>query len=186
MELIYKDEYIINHNGIECCVLDTSMIDFSSADLGRKKVETIVLRANGGEKIDTLNSLGLVGTKYITNVNDAIFCNSETDMYVPRDGEGKAWSFDKIEEYGYEKTSDYFQYAETIGIKVKSTKTAKVLPEVIIKPTCIKDAWGKDNHQFLFKGATLKLDPDNARITGIDKEAFDNTWEIIRKSKRIK
>ena len=57
------------------------------------------------------------------------------------------------------------------------------MPEIIIIPTCIKDAWGVGAHQFLFKGATLKKDLKSGKVTGIDKFAFDETWEIIEPKK---
>lgn len=183
LELNYTNEIILNEDGIECHVLDTSTIDFSRAKLGRKSSETTILKANGGEKIDTLTSEGLVESTYITNPGETIFFNSEKDKYVPRDSNGVAWQFDKIESYGYEITTKPFDFNGNIAIKVKSTKVAKVLHEIISVPTCIKDAWGPSSHQFLFVGATLKQDLDNGKVTGIDKGSFDKTWEILTQKK---
>lgn len=59
------------------------------------------------------------------------------------------------------------------------------MPRVIIIPTCIKDVWGSGRHQFLFEGASLKKNPETKKVTGIDKEAFDNTWEVINKNKKF-
>lgn len=181
MMLNYMNETILNEDGIQCQVLDTTAIDFSESKLGRKSAETIVLKANGGEKINTINSSGYVESTYIANPGDAIFYNNERDIYVPRDSNGVAWQFDNIQSYGYEISESQFTQGSNIAIKVKSTKTAKILPEIISKPTCIKDAWGKGQHQFLFEGATLKQDLDTGKVTGIDKDAFNKTWEIVPK-----
>ena len=186
MELKYTSEIIKSPDGIDCKVLDTSSVDFSKALEGRKSKETIILKANGNEKIDTINSEGKIESTYITNPGEAIFYNNEKDIYVPRDSDGNAWKFDKITEYGYEITQEPYQFNSNTAIKVKSTNKAKVLPEIIVIPTCIKDAWGEGAHQFLFEGATLKKDPSNGKVTGIDKEAFDQTWEILKEEKNIK
>ena len=47
-------------------------------------------------------------------------------------------------------------------------------------PTVILNAFEDEEHQFLLKGATLKfaLKDGTVVITGIDKKAFDDTWEI--------
>ena len=42
-----------------------------------------------------------------------------------------------------------------------------------------KKCMGEGEHQFLFPMATLKQDIETGRIVGIDKSAFDETWEII-------
>ena len=78
--------------------------------------------------------------------------------------------FDEYMNYGIKNNT---------AIKVKSTSIAYLLPEISIIPTCIKDAWGVGAHQFLFEGATLKKDLKTGKVTGIDKVAFNETWEII-------
>lgn len=185
MELNYTDEFILNEDGIKCQVLDVSKIDFREAPSGRKSKETLVIKANGNERIETINSDGLVETVYITNAGDAIFANNDKDVYVPRDSSGSSLKFESIEDYGYEITSDEFSYKESIAVKVKSTKTFKVLPGIIIIPTCIKDAWGKGMHQFLFDGAALKKDMETGKVTGIERGAFESTWELIGASKKL-
>ncbi len=176
--LCYTDEIICNKNGVPCRVLDISKLDFSKACVGRRK-EVTVLKAKGNEKIETCNSAGLIESTYIANYGDAIFINNERDIYVPRDLLGNAWKFDCIESYGYKIVSNIFSYNGSDAIKVKGIKLSKLLPEIIACPTCIKDAWGYGEHQFLFEGATLKMDIESGRITGIDKSAFFDTWEII-------
>lgn len=178
-ELPYTKEIIVSPDGIRCHVLDTNKIEFDSNCIGRKNKETIVLRANGNERIDTINSLGLIESTYITKPGEAIFYNSENDQYVPRDGNGNSRMFDDIENYDFEITTPLFQFKNNEAVKVKNKKVAYLLPKIINKPTCIKDAWGLGNHQFLYEGATLKKDPDTNKVTGIEKEAFDNTWEIF-------
>lgn len=182
--LFYTDEVIKNEDGVDCKVLDTDKVDFTDAYVGRKSAETLVVKADGTEKIETINSAGLVESVYEPNMGDAIFVNSETDKYVPRDSMGNAWQFDSIESYGYEKSTDVFLQDGKPAVKVKSTKLASLLPEIISVPTCIKAAWGVGAHQFLFAGATLKKDNETGKVTGIDKEAFDRTWEIIENKNR--
>lgn len=180
----YTDEIILSPEGIECHVLDTESVDFTNCELGRKTKETIILKANGNEKIDTINSDGLIESTYITNPGEAIFYNNDKDKYVPRDSNGTPIMFDNIEESGYEITTPLFQFGNNQAIKVKSKKTAYLLHEIIEIPTCIKDAWGIGAHQFLYEGATLKKDPDTNKVTGIDKVAFDKTWEIFEQKEK--
>ena len=97
----------------------------------------------------------------------------------------QGWRFDNIQEYGYEITTKPYYYGQNLAIKVKSTKVAYLLPEAIIMPTCIKDAFGEGKHQFLFPGATLKQDIETGKINGIDKNAFNETWEIITEKNKI-
>ena len=77
MLLQYKDEFIFSPEKSACQVLNVSLIDFSDGLLGRKSKETMVLKANGNEKIETVNSRGLVEATYITKEGDAIFYNNE-------------------------------------------------------------------------------------------------------------
>ena len=184
MRLSYNDEIIISPDGIECLVLDTNNVDFTDAPTGRKCKETIVLKTKGNERIDTINSQGLVESTYITKPGEAIFYNSEKDKYVPRDSNGTPIMFDDLENFGFEVTCEPFQFSDNIAVKVKSTNKAYLLQEIIEIPTCIKDAWGKGDHQFLFKGATLKKEINSGKVTGIEKEAFDKTWEIFEQKEK--
>lgn len=176
MPLQYTEELIKNPEGISCKVLDSRMVNFSAAVEGRKATETLVRRAEGGEQIETKNSEKKVESVYVAQAGDAIFINlhNPDDVYVPGNPDGSRWQFKDLTAKGYEITSEDHERG---GVLVKSTKTAKLLHEIIEEATCIKDAWGTGQHQFLFPGATLKKD-DKGNVTGIDKEAFDATWEI--------
>ena len=181
----YANEIIISPDGIPCQVLNTDRINFIGAPIGRKKKETMVLKANGNEKIYTLNSSGLIESTYITKPGDAIFYNNEKDIYVPRDSNGNPRTFDDLENFGFEITCEPFKFGENNAVKVKSTNKAYLLPEIIETPTCIKDAWGKGAHQFLYRGATIKKEINTGKVTGIEKYAFDSTWEIVEQEKHI-
>jgi hypothetical protein len=185
MKLSYTDEKIISPDGIECQVLDTDNVDFTDAPTGRKCKETIVLKAKGNERIDTINAQGLIESTYITKPGEAIFYNNEKDKYVPRDSNGNARMFDDLENFGFEVTCEPFKFGKNIAVKVKSTNKAYLLQEIIEIPTCIKDAWGKGAHQFLYQGATLKKEINSGKVTGIEKEAFDNTWEVLEQEKHL-
>ena len=176
-DLPYKDEWIDNPNGIACRVLDVENVDFSTASIGRKTAETLVRCAQGGEVIETKNSEGKVESTYTAQPGDAIFVNlhNTDDIYVPGNDDGSRWQFDELAERGYEFVADDL---ENNGVRVKNMAAFKILLEAIDQPTCIKDAWGEGQHAYLFEGATLKLN-DDGRITGIDKEAFDATWEVV-------
>lgn len=175
MILPYLDETIASPDGIACRVLDSARVDFTNAAQGRKAALTLVCRAEGGENIETKNKEGLVESVYVAKAGDAIFVNlhNRADTWVPGNTDGTRWQFAGITEHGYEVSG---RDSESGGILLKSTKTAALLHEAVQEPTCVKNAWGEGNHAFLYKGATLKLEGD--RVTGIDKHAFDNTWEI--------
>lgn len=181
----YKDEFIENYDGVKCKVLDVDALDFTKGLTGRKKTETVVLKANGGEEVVATNAMGMTESKYVTSQGDAIFFNNESDIYVPRDEQGKTWNFDEVEKHGYDLVSGTFRVGENDAIRVKSNKYAKLLKEIIVIPTCIKNAWGEGSHQFLSLGATLKRDLETGAITGISKNSFDNTWEIVPNENKI-
>ena len=75
MKLPYTGEIIENPDGIPCKVLDTANVDASGAVEGRKTALTLVRRAEGGERIETLNDEGTVESVYVTQKGDAIFIN---------------------------------------------------------------------------------------------------------------
>jgi hypothetical protein len=178
MTVAYTNERIVSPDGMSCAVLDTSKVDYSSAVLGRKSAQTLVRRAAGGEQIETKNDRGQTESVYVTKPGDAIFVNGPSDVYVPADKDGTRWAFSELERRGYETVGHGATADEVI---VKNTKAFKILPEVITEPTCIKDAWGPGSHQFLYEGATLKSD-DAGRTTGIDRDAFNRTWELVRRT----
>lgn len=176
MQLPYTTEMVSSPDGIICKVLDSKAVGFANAVEGRKATETLVRRADGGEAIETKNGQGKVESVYTAKTGDAIFINlhNPADMYVPGNPDGSRWQFKDLTSKGYEITGDD---QERGGVRVKSTAMSKLLHEAIEEPTCIKNAWGEGQHQFLFAGATLKLN-NNGTISGIDKTAFDATWEM--------
>lgn len=177
MGLSYTAEIVNNPEGEACAVLDTASVDFSRAALGRKAAKTLVREAKGGELIHTRNSEGKIESTYVARPGDAIFINlhDRNDMYVPGESDGTRWKFSELVVKGYEIIGEDRSNG---GVLVKSAQTSKILPGIVDRPVCIKDAWGKGQHQFLYKGATLK-DAGGGRVTGIDKEAFDKGWEIV-------
>src|SRR5690606_4184328 len=162
MDLPYKDETISSPDGIACKVLDTACVDFSAAAEGRKSAETLVRCAEGGERIETRNG-DKVESVYIARKGDAIFVNlhDEHSVYGPGNPDGTRWQFAELARKGYEITGDD---PERGGVRVKSTAVAKLLHEAVREPTCIKNAWGEGQHQFLFAGATLKRG-DKGQVT---------------------
>jgi len=181
MSLPFTAEKIKNpDNGESYRVLDVSHVDFSAAITGRKSAETLVRRAAEGERIETRNTAGKLETTYVTKAGDAIFTNlhDAADVYVPGNPDGTRWKFDQLQEKGYEITAGSLKSGE---VRVRSAETFKILHEAVEENTCIKNAWGEGQHQFLYKGATLKLN-NNGLITGIDKSAFDGTWEVIKRA----
>ena len=177
MPLCYTGETITNPQGIACTVLDTAKIDFSNAVKGRKAARTLVCPASGGELVQTRNSKGDIESVYLARRGDAIFINlhNPDDRYVACDTHGKRLQVDDLPSHGYDIVGDD---PEGRGLLAVNTKTYPVLHEVVTKPTCIKDSWGSGQHQFLFPGASLKRN-EYGRVTGIDKESFDATWEVI-------
>lgn len=175
MSLPYLDETLTSPDGTPCRVLDVALLDFSHAAQGRKAAPTLVRCATGGEHIETKNSEGMVESVYTAQAGDAIFVNLHNldDVYVPGNSDGTRWKFAELTGKGYEIVGDDHANGGTL---IKSTKMAALLHEAVRSPTCIKDAWGAGQHQFLYAGATLKSDA--GKVTGIDKEAFDQTWEI--------
>lgn len=165
----------IEFNGITFKVLDVKSVDFSSADTGVKSKITKVIKATGGEIIETKNANGQTESIVVAEPNDAIFCNNDLDRYIPRDKGGNHLKVDNLNCCGYTVTSQ-----QDNVLFVKSNKPAKLLIGAIKEPTCIKDAFGEGVHQFLYSGATLKQEIGTTKVRGIDKDAFESTWEIFK------
>ncbi len=73
------------------------------------------------------------------------------DIYVPGNPDGTRMQFNDLKQNGYEIVSQDF---DNKGFRVKSTQLSKVLVGVVDEHICIKDAWGENQHQFLYPGAT--------------------------------
>ena len=175
--LPYTNETVLSPDGVACKVLDSAAVSFDTAAEGRKTAETLVRRAEGGEAIETKNSEGKVESVYTAQPGDAIFINlhNPDDMYVPGNPDGTRWQFRELAGKGYEITGEDQDLG---GVRVRNTAVSKILHEAVEEPTCIRHAWGDT---FYSPGATLKLNA-NGSISGIDKEAFDATWEITSKA----
>lgn len=175
--LKYKDKIIKSPDGQFCKVIDTPRVDFKYASIARKTAQTLVCRAHGGERLETKNAKDEIESVYLAKTGDAIFVNphNPNDRYVPGNPDGSRWQFDDLTTCGYEVVG---KDTKTGGVFVLSSKTFQFLHEVVKEPSCVEDAWGKGQHQFLFNGASLKLNGDG-KVTGIDKDAFDSTWQIL-------
>lgn len=161
---------------------------------GRKIAKTIVIRARGGENIVTYNNKGEIETSYtVKKDGTCIFANTPdgkydpntvynpTDIYVPRDKNEIEWDFDTLLSRNYKAVRD--EHPKVVGyeeykniVLVESTETFPILHEAIKKPTVIVDSEGKK--LFYLPGATITLNKGN-KISLIDKDAFDNTWEVV-------
>jgi len=175
--LPYLNQTVLSPDGTPCRVLFVEGLCFDGAPIGRKCSTTLVRRARQNEQVVTFFSDGTVESVTQANENDAIFENSPTDRYIPRDASGNPFNFQHIEQYGYQIVEQ-----GSSDCLVKSKLFAKLLVGAVRQPTCILDAFGEGNHQFLFVGATLKQDILSGKITGISKEAFVKTWKICSQS----
>lgn len=178
-----KNETMTSPEGVECRILQPQKVDFSDAVWGRKATETRVMRAKGGELIQT--EAGPDGSErdpFIAEEGDAIFqnLNNEKDVYIPSGKDGKHWKFDDFLQHGYELSQGSLDDDEVL---VKSTNSSLILPEAVTEAIVIPNAYGAGNHQYLYAGATLK-DAGEGRVTGIGKEAFDATWEVLGPQKK--
>lgn len=179
-QLPYLNQTVLSPDKTPCKVLNVMLLSFAKAPIGRKSSTTLVKRAQHNEKIVTYNNNGQIESVAYSNKGDAIFENSPTDRYIPRDSDGNPFKFECVEKYGYQITEQGSNYC-----LVKSKKYAKLLVGCIKEPTCILNAFGTGSHQFLFEGATLKQDISSGKVTGIDKQAFETTWEICNQEHQL-
>ena len=178
MPVLYTAEIIQNPQGVGCRVININALDFTQAKLAKKSAVTRLRSAKGGEKIETKNAKGDIENTYIAQKGDALFINPHLadDCYVPANADGTRWQFKDIPLKGYDivgtdpANDDLF---------IKSNQNAYILLNIIQEPSCIKNAFGHGQHQFLFKGASLKKSHDG-QITGIDQDAFNATWEVVK------
>ena len=181
----YTGETIVNAaDGVSYAVIDISSLDFESTEAkwGKKTKPTEVRSANQGEEIITIIS-GVEESRYVCNGDEVIFINrlpdGTIDAFVPRD--------ENNVPNGYQILCEKY---ELVGGKLEEgafyrpiAAPSKLLHEIILLPSVLKNAWGEGNHAFLDKGATLKL--DSGRVTGIAKAAFDETWSLTDVSGRV-
>ncbi len=173
--MIYTGE-VINFDGKDFKVIDTSKLDFSKAKLGVKASLTKIVVAKNDEIIETKNNKGEVETIHKVKKGEIIFCNNDDDRYCPCYDNGNGWKLEDIEKNGY-----VFVENKDDCIMIRSNNKALLLVEFIQENSCIKDAFGEGQHQFLYKGEKKKKDLKTEKITGIDKIAFENTWTILEK-----
>jgi hypothetical protein len=175
--LPYFEETVLSPQGFLCQVLNTNGISWDGAHSGRKTSQTLVRRAWQGETLETKNTAGKIESVYRAQRGEAIFVNPHNpdDQYVPGTPSGERMKFSDLVTSGYRIVA----VQENGDVTVQNDQSFKILHEVVKQPTCIKDAWGPGQHQFLYPGASLKLAADNIQVTGIDKEAFDKTWELV-------
>ena len=179
-------ETVRHSDGVDYAVIDTSRVDFESeaATFGKKTKPTLVRVAKAGEEIIT--SPGAVEeSRTVAKGGEMIFVNrlpnGKEDAFIPRDGSGVA-NGQQVLDQRYELVGGDVN-GEGALFRPKGAPS-RLLHEVVDRPTVIKDAWGPGQHQFLDKGATLKT--ENGRVTGIDKAAFDETWNITDQAGQVR
>lgn len=174
-KLPYTDE-IIEFEGKTYKVIDTAKLEFLTAKVGVKSKLTKVYCAKGGEKIETTNEKGEVESVVVAEKGDAIFYNNEHDQYIPAGEDGKHWKYSEIESHGYsiQEHNDEENY-----VVVRSNNKALLLVGCVEENSAIKNAFGDGKPQYLYEGATIKKDIKTCNISGIDRAAFENTWEIL-------
>ncbi|MBQ9659460.1 MAG: hypothetical protein IJV31_12005 [Clostridia bacterium] len=101
--------------------------------------------------------------------------NPENTPIMPNNG--YKLSSPEVSQKKLQELEGYEGYQKVV---IESTQTFQIFHEAVKVPTVILNAFGDEEHQFLLKGATLKFALSNGSvvITGIDKDAFDKTWEV--------
>jgi len=185
---LYTGE-IIQEAGKDYEVLDTSREKISfdnnpNVKFGKKTTPTQVRIAKPGEIIVTSQGKENEST-YTATGGEIVFINQLAggvkDEFVPRDNNGKSNGDDILAEK-YDLIGGDRNSAEG-AVYIPKGAAVKILHEAVTKPACIKDAWGLGQHQFLETGATLR--ENGARATGINKTAFDQTWDFTDAAGRV-
>lgn len=198
--LAYTGGSLTNEQGHKCLILDTKNIDFSTAPSGRKKVVTMVAEAQGGENTAQIfKNAKETQCPYTAEKGDAIFVQGDItaclkymatgelddehgsiDVYVPDNAElsetGRL-QFKDLEAEGYEIQSPN---RKNPGTFVKSP-SALILPEANSDWVCI--AYESDQVKFFPPRSSFKL--LEGKVSGINPEAFAETWEIATKSNKV-
>lgn len=170
-----NDALALSPEGIPHKILDCNKVDFSAAAMGRKAVPTLVRRAEAGELIITKNAQGLrdASKDYVTTGGELIIDNGNGDIFVPAGKDGTRARFAELEKT-YDIVGDDYVRG---GLLVVGKDTFPILPQVITEPTCIKDAFGPGNDQWLPAGSTLKLNTPSTSVTGFDPGGAEK-WEV--------
>jgi hypothetical protein len=177
IDAAYTGQFVRNSDGQDYEVIDPAKVTFNGpeAGFGKKTKPTLARIARAGEEVVT-NPGSIEESRVTAAGGEAIFINElpggKRDEYIPRNNgiaNGQQILNERYELIGGDINAEG-AYFRPKGAPVQ------ILHEAVIKPTVILDAWGKEQHQFLTNGATLKL--QDGRITGIDKAAFDDTWSV--------
>ena len=173
-------ENFIEQNGLRYQVLATKRVNFGddgSCSYGKKTSSTKVWRAAPGDVIVTDHNGTEETPPYTAEGGEVVFCNelpnNRLDVYVPRDQKGVP-NGDRILETAYTLISSDLNEGE--AYYVPNSTPVKVAAG-IDRLTCLENAYGEGNHQFLKDGDILKQDA-SSRVTGIDREAFNFTWSL--------
>ncbi len=175
----------VNESGTEFNLVDTNELTGLFDDLkqevqfGKKTKTTSAYIAKQGEEIITINS-GNEENRYTAKGGEVVFDNGGGDKFVPRDDDGK--SNGKLLLQGkYEILKGSLENGDAVYIP-KGGVPSKVLTN-IPDNVRIMNPWGQGSTQDLPAGSTLKLDGD--KVTGIEGEAFKNTWSLTDKAGKI-
>jgi len=194
--LTYKDTHMTNENGIKCRIIDVENTDFSKAQRGRKATLTMVIEAQGGEHTAQIFANAKeTQWPYTAQKGDAIFVQGDIpaclkyietgvveekhgpiDVYVPDNA--------KLSKTGRVQFKDLYEEGHELqpidtnksGTFVKSRNTdAKILHEANKVWACI--AYPDDQVKFFPPNSSFKL--LDGKVSGINQEAFDTTWELL-------
>ncbi len=191
--LTYTGNTIISNEGHECKVIDVDATDFSNASLGRKSSVTMVVEAQGGENTAQIfENAQETQWPYIAVAGDAIFVQGDIDaclkymatgevdnkhgaidIYVPDNAklsETGRLQFQNLEAEGYEVQPQ--QDGSQTYVKSPS---ASILEEANTDWACI--AYEGKQVKFFPPRSSFKL--LDGVVSGINPEAFDETWEVL-------
>ncbi len=197
--LTYKKGYMTNEDGIKCRIIDVENTDFANASQGRKSSTTLVIEAQGGESTAQIfENAKETQWPYTAQKGDAIFVQGDIpaclkfmkaaqidnkhgaiDIYVPDNAQHSdtgRLQFKDLETEGYAIQPAESARAETY---VKSP-SALILPQANKVWACI--AYPDEQVKFFPPNSSFKL--LEGKVSGINSEAFDATWELVPTPKK--
>ncbi len=186
-EQAFTDDPPIRHtDGLDYAVLDPTKLDFTGPNIvfGKKTHATRVHIAKPGEVIcaqpggfsEVADYTAAGGEIVLTNE----LHNGRIDSYVLRTQDGHPVGMDVLEEHyaliGGDIHGEGAYYCPI-------DPCVPLLHEAIDRPTCIMNEYGVGIHAFYKEGATLKL--LHGKVSGIERDAFDETWQLTTRRGRI-
>ena len=177
----YSQDWVKNDKGEDILKIDykeLTKVFEDHPDLvtwGKKTATTRAYIATKPETLITGHGTDKEST-YQINVGDVVFDNGGDDKYVPRNDDNSPKGAQVLKDK-YELVSGSLEGGD--GVFRPAADPTRILVDANPDfPIRIMNRWGEGSEQDFPAGAVLKLSEDGKKVTGLNGNAFKETWSI--------